>query len=67
MLAVLVRPNANILIPRPADPGYEARSAFTRLEVRHFDLLPEKGWQVDFDAVEALVDNNTVAMVIINP
>nr|GFB06366.1 tyrosine aminotransferase-like [Tanacetum cinerariifolium] len=37
------------------------------LEVRHFDLLPEKDWEVDLDGVEALADENTVAMVIINP
>ncbi|KAK1567069.1 hypothetical protein Q3G72_007738 [Acer saccharum] len=28
---------------------------------------PEKGWEVDLAAVEALADDNTVAMVIINP
>ncbi|KAL0307022.1 UNVERIFIED_CONTAM: Nicotianamine aminotransferase 1 [Sesamum radiatum] len=35
--------------------------------VRHFDLVPEKDWEVDLAAVEALADENTVAMVIINP
>ncbi|KAA8526347.1 hypothetical protein F0562_008450 [Nyssa sinensis] len=67
MLTVLSRPNANILLPRPGFPYYEARAAYDHLEVRHFDLLPEKGWEVDLDAVEALADENTVAMVIINP
>ena len=67
VLSVLARPNANILLPRPGFPTYEARAAFNRLEVRHFDLLPEKGWEVDLDAVEAIADENTVAMVIINP
>ncbi|KAL7250616.1 hypothetical protein ACSBR1_012610 [Camellia fascicularis] len=67
MLTVLARPNANILLPRPGFPFYEARAAFSHLEVRHYDLLPEKGWEVDLDAVEALADENTVAMAIINP
>ncbi|KAF8409204.1 hypothetical protein HHK36_005278 [Tetracentron sinense] len=66
-LSVLARPGANILLPRPGFPFYEARAAFSHLQVRHFDLLPEKGWEVDLDAVEALADENTVAMVIINP
>ncbi|KAI8006825.1 Nicotianamine aminotransferase 1 [Camellia lanceoleosa] len=67
ILTVLSRPNANILLPRPGYPFYEARAAYSSLEVRHFDLLPEKGWEVDLDAVEALADKNTVAMVIVNP
>ncbi|KAI7990499.1 Nicotianamine aminotransferase 1 [Camellia lanceoleosa] len=67
MLTVLALPNANILLPRPGFPFYEARAAFSHLEVRHYDLLPEKGWEVDLDAVEALADENTVAMAIINP
>ncbi|XP_050206656.1 nicotianamine aminotransferase 1-like [Mercurialis annua] len=66
-LTVLSRPGANILLPRPGFPYYEAIAAHTRLEVRHFDLLPENGWEVDLDAVEALADVNTVGLVIINP
>ncbi|KAK1567826.1 hypothetical protein Q3G72_017199 [Acer saccharum] len=64
---IAARPGANILLPKPGYPMYEARAAFSKLEVRHFDLLPEKGWEVDLDAVEALADENTVAMVIVSP
>ncbi|KAK1268821.1 Nicotianamine aminotransferase A [Acorus gramineus] len=67
VLAVLARPGTNILLPRPGYPFYEARAAFSRLEARHFDLLPNNGWEIDLDAVEALADANTVAMVLINP
>ena len=64
---MLARPGANILLSRPGYPQYEARAACSRLEVRHFDLLPEKGWEVDLDSLEALADDNTVAMVLVNP
>lgn len=67
VLSVLGRPGANILLPRPGYPFYEGRAAFSGLGVRHFDLLPHKGWEVDLDAVEALADENTVAMVVVNP
>ncbi|KAF6985101.1 hypothetical protein CFC21_003001 [Triticum aestivum] len=58
---------ANILLPRPGYPNYEARAAFNKLEVRHFDLIPEKGWEIDIDSLESMADKNTTAMVIINP
>ncbi|KZV36394.1 hypothetical protein F511_03835 [Dorcoceras hygrometricum] len=66
-LTILTRPGANILLPRPCFPIYGLCAAFRNLEIRHFDLLPEKGWEVDLNAVEDLADHNTVAMVIINP
>jgi len=55
------------LFPKPGFPFYEARAAFSNLEARHFNLIPERGWEVDLDHVEALADENTVAIVIINP
>ncbi|KAJ8755094.1 hypothetical protein K2173_016788 [Erythroxylum novogranatense] len=66
-LAMLARPGANIMLPKPGFPIYELCAAFRGIEVRHFDLLPEKGWEVDLDAIESLADHNTVALVIINP
>uniref|UniRef100_A0A0D9XT23 Aminotransferase class I/classII large domain-containing protein n=1 Tax=Leersia perrieri TaxID=77586 RepID=A0A0D9XT23_9ORYZ len=65
--SVLARPGANILCPRPGYLFYEARAIFNGMEVRYFDLLPESGWEVDLDGVQALADKNTVAMVIVNP
>ncbi|XP_057507596.1 nicotianamine aminotransferase 1-like [Actinidia eriantha] len=67
LITALARPGANILAPRPGYPLYEARAAFSNLEVRHFDLISEKGWEVDLDSVEALANDKTIAMVIINP
>lgn len=66
-LSSLASPGANILLPSPGYPYYEVFSGHIGLETRHFDLLPENGWEVDLDAIEALADVNTVAMVIINP
>ncbi|KAE9620777.1 putative aromatic-amino-acid transaminase [Lupinus albus] len=66
-IAMLARPGANILLPRPGFPLYELSAAFRHVEVRHYNLLPEKSWEVDLDAIETLADQNTVALVIINP
>ncbi|KMT11372.1 hypothetical protein BVRB_5g107030 [Beta vulgaris subsp. vulgaris] len=67
VLSALASPGANILLPRPGYPYYDVFSAHIGLETRHFDLLPESGWEIDLEAIEALADANTVAMVIVNP
>ncbi|RAL52171.1 unnamed protein product [Cuscuta campestris] len=67
IVTVLASPGANILLPKPGFPTFEARCSFSNLEFRHFDLLPDKGWEMDLDAIEALADEDTVAIVIINP
>uniref|UniRef100_A0A1J3F119 Putative aminotransferase TAT1 n=1 Tax=Noccaea caerulescens TaxID=107243 RepID=A0A1J3F119_NOCCA len=63
----LARPNANILLPRPSYAHYEGRAIYSGLEVRKYDLLPENEWKIDLQGIEAMADENTVAMVIINP
>ncbi|KFK30644.1 hypothetical protein AALP_AA6G008700 [Arabis alpina] len=67
LISALATPGSNILLPRPTYPMYDSRASFSQLEVRYFDLLPEKGWDVDLHAVEALADDKTVAIVLINP
>ncbi|CAN0896770.1 S-alkyl-thiohydroximate lyase SUR1 [Linum grandiflorum] len=67
-LTALTRPGiSNILLPRPGYPYYEACSGHRNLETRHYDLRPENGWEVDLESVESLADENTVAIVIVNP
>jgi len=66
MMAVLAMPGANVLLPRPGYPMYEARAALGGLEFRHYNLLPDKGWEVDIEGVEALADENTVAIAMVN-
>nr|CAB3467920.1 unnamed protein product [Digitaria exilis] len=66
-IEIMMAPGANVLLPRPGYPLYEARASLSRLEFQHYNLLPEKGWEVDIQGVEALANANTVAMVVVNP
>ncbi|CAM0910543.1 unnamed protein product [Alopecurus aequalis] len=67
VMSVFGQPGVNILLPRPGYPKHEAHAVFHRMEVRHYDLVPGRGWEVDLEAVEALADENTVAIMITNP
>ncbi|KAI3714239.1 hypothetical protein L1987_72836 [Smallanthus sonchifolius] len=67
ILHVLGGSKLNVLLPKPCFPYYDVFAQTSGLEVRFFDLLPEKNWEVDLDSVIAVADENTVGMVIINP
>ncbi|XP_018479245.1 probable aminotransferase TAT3 [Raphanus sativus] len=60
-------PAANILLPNPVYPHYDARAMYSGVKVRKYDLLPERDFEIDLDALEAAADKNTVALVLVNP
>ncbi|VVA99893.1 unnamed protein product [Arabis nemorensis] len=60
----LARPNANILLPRPDSPHYDARAIYSGLEIRKLDLLLDREWEIDLEGIESIADENTVAMVV---
>lgn len=57
----------NILVPRPGFCLYQTLSEGLGIEVRFYELLPEKQWQVDLKQLESLIDENTAALLINNP
>ncbi|KAI4333637.1 hypothetical protein L6164_018417 [Bauhinia variegata] len=66
-LSTVARPGSNVLIPRPGFPIYNQCASFRNVEVRHYDLIPKKGWEVNLNAIKALADQNTAAIVVVNP
>jgi len=57
----------NILVPRPGFPIYTTLSAGQEIETREYNLLPNNDWEADLDQMEALIDNNTAAIVVNSP
>ena len=45
----------------------DAIADFYGLQVRHYNLLQERNWEIDIGSVQDLADDNTVAVVVINP
>lgn len=57
----------NILLPRPGFCLYQTLADGLDIEVRYYNLLPEKQWQIDLKQMESLIDYNTAAILINNP
>lgn len=66
-MSALADPTSNILLPKPLFTAYEGMVATIGCELRYYDLLPNEGWQIDFDSVEKLVDDKTAFLLINNP
>ncbi|MDD4458330.1 MAG: aminotransferase class I/II-fold pyridoxal phosphate-dependent enzyme [Proteiniphilum sp.] len=54
-----------VLVPNPGYPTYRSVSQLLRAEVMEYDLLEEKGWEPDFEALEEM-DLNRVKLMWVN-
>ncbi len=50
----LVNPGERVLVPNPGYPTYTSLSRLLGCEVCYYDLLPEHGWQPDFEVLERM-------------
>ncbi|XP_077424699.1 tyrosine aminotransferase [Vanacampus margaritifer] len=66
-ISVLCNPGDNILVPRPGFPLYKTLALSLGIEVRLYNLLPEKSWEVDLQHLESLVDDKTSLLIVTNP
>ena len=49
-----VNPGEEVLVPNPGYPTYTSLSRILGARVVNYDLLPENGWQPDFEALERM-------------
>ncbi|CAG2232828.1 TAT [Mytilus edulis] len=66
-ITVLASRGQNILIPRPGFSIYKTLGESLGIEVRFYDLLPEKSWEVDLKHMESQMDENTAAVIVNSP
>ncbi|MES1914291.1 MAG: hypothetical protein MHM6MM_006381 [Cercozoa sp. M6MM] len=59
--------NDNILLPSPGFSLYSTLCERYGVEIRKYPLVPEQDWNVDVAAMEALIDENTRAILVNNP
>ncbi|CAL8374387.1 unnamed protein product [Arctogadus glacialis] len=66
-ISVLSNPGDNILIPCPGFSLYKTIALSIGVQVKLYNLLPERSWEVDLEHLESLVDEKTTCLVLTNP
>ena len=66
-ISVLANPGDNILIPQPGFSIYRTIAVSNGVQVKPYNLLPEKEWEIDLDNLEKQIDERTAAIVLTNP
>nr|AHM92281.1 tyrosine aminotransferase [Eonycteris spelaea] len=66
-LTVLANPGQNILAPRPGFSPYRTLAESLGVEVKLYNLLPEKYWEIDLEQLESLIDEKTACLIVNNP
>ena len=67
ILTGLVNPGEEVLLPAPGYPIYPAIVGKLGARIRYYHLHSDNHWQPDVDEIKSLVNNNTRALVLINP
>mmetsp|Transcript_39688 Transcript_39688/g.86434 ORF Transcript_39688/g.86434 Transcript_39688/m.86434 type:complete len:458 (-) Transcript_39688:321-1694(-) len=67
VVAVLATPGSNLLIPAPGFALYETLCDYHGVEARGYRLDPQRQWEADMEALEALIDDHTSALLVCNP
>ncbi|XP_014249751.1 tyrosine aminotransferase [Cimex lectularius] len=66
-ITAVANPGQNILVPRPGFSIYRTLAEGLGINVKEYNLIPEKGWEADLYHMESQIDSNTVAIIINNP
>eukprot|EP00128_Syssomonas_multiformis_P010920 Colp12_sorted_trinity150504_noHs@9751 len=66
-ITCLVDEGRTLLVPRPGFSLYETVAVSGGMKVKHYNLLPEKSWEIDLVDLESKIDENTAAILVNNP
>jgi aspartate/methionine/tyrosine aminotransferase len=67
LFALAAEPGANVVLPYPDFPAMTALARGFGLQIRHYPLQAEHGFQLDPEAVAARIDGRTRLVVVISP
>jgi tyrosine aminotransferase len=63
----MFNPGDNIIVPNPGFSLYQTLAVARGVEVRYYNLLPEKKWEADLEMMEAQINSRTRGILVNNP
>ncbi|CAG9098665.1 unnamed protein product [Plutella xylostella] len=66
-ITVLADSGQNILVPKPGFMIYKTLAEGLGIELKYYRLLPHQQWKIDLEDLECQIDDDTAAIVVINP
>jgi histidinol-phosphate/aromatic aminotransferase/cobyric acid decarboxylase-like protein len=66
-ITVLLNPGDTMLVPKPAFPLYQTLAESKGVKVKHYNLLPDKSWELDLAHLESIIDETTKVLLVNNP
>ena len=67
MFTSIVTRGGQVLLPRPGYPLFEEIAERSGVECRYYDQHADRGWAIDPDEIEQIVEPETAAIVVISP
>jgi aspartate/methionine/tyrosine aminotransferase len=67
VLRILCNPGDEVLIPTPSYPLFDLLADIQDVRLVRYPLIYDHGWQIDFFALEALLNTRTRAVVVVHP
>jgi alanine-synthesizing transaminase len=64
---ILCNPGDEVLIPTPSYPLFDLLADIQDVRLVRYPLVYDRGWQVDFHALEAALTTRTRAIIVVHP
>jgi alanine-synthesizing transaminase len=67
LFRLLCNPGDNVLVPKPSYPLFDYLCTLNDVEVRHYRLQYQDGWEINLDSIKDAIDPSTRALLLVHP
>ena len=67
LFRLLCNAGESVLVPKPSYPLFDYLCALNDVEVRHYRLMYDDEWRIDFESIRAAIDPSTKVLLLVHP